>query len=434
MDDLKKIANAAIGALVRAGAEQAECAVKLVSNRESNALGRDVYLLREMDTYSVYMAGHIGKRAANITINATDEEAIEKAAGACMDMAKSGGESKEEAEMKAATHMPLEVAPGTEQCAEADFGRFYRLFEDYLRFIAENHPDIVVDSSIHHKKISSFYVNTKGEEEEKEGVVCTSCFEFVAVTDEAGTGKVSVYVSLVDAQTPLAEKTELAEGIEKARKMVGAQELSGEQFYGTLVIDPGFAGYYIALAMNIMSEKGEKGETVSLSPEIAQYTLYSNDELDDVVCQRQAPDSVTVYSIEKGVLVTAGMDEDEKKAHKKAMEEKDKELREKYKHAYYCTRSGNKTYDELIKSIDRGILLGYISGAMPDANGDISGVAQNSFYIENGEVKHPVAGVMISANIIDLLSNVVGVSKWDIEKSKNKTLTPYIAASGASIK
>ena len=45
---------------------------------------------------------------------------------------------------------------------------------------------------------------------------------------------------------------------------------------------------------------------------------------------------------------------------------------------------GDKTHNEIIKNIDKGILLSRFSGGYPSANGDFSGVAKNSYYIENG--------------------------------------------------
>ncbi len=48
---------------------------------------------------------------------------------------------------------------------------------------------------------------------------------------------------------------------------------------------------------------------------------------------------------------------------------------------------------------------------MPGANGELSGVAKNSFYVENGEVKGAVIETMISLNLFDLCNNITAISK-----------------------
>ena len=65
---------------------------------------------------------------------------------------------------------------------------------------------------------------------------------------------------------------------------------------------------------------------------------------------------------------------------------------------------------EMIKSVDRGILLNRFSGGMPGPSGDISGVAKNSFLIENGKVTDAIKETMISFNIIDVLQRIPAIS------------------------
>ena len=44
---------------------------------------------------------------------------------------------------------------------------------------------------------------------------------------------------------------------------------------------------------------------------------------------------------------------------------------------------GDRTLEEMIASVDRGLIVGGFSGGQPGANGEFSGVAKNSFYVEN---------------------------------------------------
>lgn len=77
---------------------------------------------------------------------------------------------------------------------------------------------------------------------------------------------------------------------------------------------------------------------------------------------------------------------------------------------YKC---GKKSFEELIKSIDKGVIiegaLGAHSGNIP--NGDYSIGVDPGLYVENGEIVGRVKDIMIAGNIYDTLNNVVEVGK-----------------------
>ena len=85
----------------------------------------------------------------------------------------------------------------------------------------------------------------------------------------------------------------------------------------------------------------------------------------------------------------------------------------------------------MIKNIDKGILLCRSSGGYPSDAGDFSGVAKNSYYIENGQIKHPLIETMVSGNISDMLLNIRDISNKNINFG-NKIL-PWIAFDGLTI-
>ncbi len=80
--------------------------------------------------------------------------------------------------------------------------------------------------------------------------------------------------------------------------------------------------------------------------------------------------------------------------------------------AYLRYQNGNKSLNELIKLIDRGIIiegaLGSHSGNIP--NGDLSIGANPALYVENGNILGQLKDVMVAANIYELLKNVIEVS------------------------
>ncbi len=97
----------------------------------------------------------------------------------------------------------------------------------------------------------------------------------------------------------------------------------------------------------------------------------------------------------------------------------------------YSIAPGNTDYKALIKSITRGLLVTRFSGGKPSLNGDFSGVVKNSFYIENGELKFPVAETMIAGNIPQMFMNINGISKERV--NLGNALNPWISFSGITI-
>jgi PmbA protein len=93
--------------------------------------------------------------------------------------------------------------------------------------------------------------------------------------------------------------------------------------------------------------------------------------------------------------------------------------------------AGDKTLEELAAPIKRGLLVTRVSGNNPTAGGDFSGVAKNSYYVENGKILHPVSETMISCNIRKLLLNINGISRERVHFGG--ALLPWISFGGVTI-
>lgn len=97
----------------------------------------------------------------------------------------------------------------------------------------------------------------------------------------------------------------------------------------------------------------------------------------------------------------------------------------------FIVPSGPQSYDELVAGVERGILLGRFSGGVPNENGDFSGLAKNSFYVENGKIKHPVSETMVSGNIHQMLLNINGISRERV--NLGNAIYPWVSIKGVAI-
>tara|TARA_R110002072_G_scaffold534_5_gene3757 strand:+ start:13818 stop:15104 length:1287 start_codon:yes stop_codon:yes gene_type:complete len=92
---------------------------------------------------------------------------------------------------------------------------------------------------------------------------------------------------------------------------------------------------------------------------------------------------------------------------------------------------GEKSLEEMITEIDEGILIGRFSGGQPNANGDLSGIAKNSFYIKDGKIAFALSETMISGNLFSFFESMWGSSS-DIYNNGTCHL-PYVGVDDVTI-
>ncbi|WP_162009687.1 TldD/PmbA family protein [Methylocystis heyeri] len=97
----------------------------------------------------------------------------------------------------------------------------------------------------------------------------------------------------------------------------------------------------------------------------------------------------------------------------------------------FTVTSGDASLAAMIAGVKRGILFSRFSGGGPNSNLDFTGVAKNSFYIEDGEIRHALGETMVSGNFQELLKNIYAVSRERVDFGSASY--PWLAASGVVI-
>lgn len=93
----------------------------------------------------------------------------------------------------------------------------------------------------------------------------------------------------------------------------------------------------------------------------------------------------------------------------------------------FYIENGSKTKEELIKSLDKGLLLTGFDGlhsGVDAISGDFS-LKTSGFYIENGKITKPVTLIVISGNFLQMMNEVIDVAN-DIEISARTVFAPSI--------
>jgi PmbA protein len=97
----------------------------------------------------------------------------------------------------------------------------------------------------------------------------------------------------------------------------------------------------------------------------------------------------------------------------------------------FTVAPGDESVDEIVARTKRGILFSRFSGGAPNNNLDFSGIAKNSFYIEDGKIRHALNETMVSGNFRELLQNIHAVSRESVNFGNSSY--PFVAASGVTI-
>lgn len=95
-------------------------------------------------------------------------------------------------------------------------------------------------------------------------------------------------------------------------------------------------------------------------------------------------------------------------------------------------KKGNQSLQQLYQALNTGLVLKRFSGNEDPVSGEFSGVAKNSWWVENGERAQALKEVMISGNMFDLLKNIKLIGS-DIFTQSGSFESPYILVDNVSV-
>jgi len=97
----------------------------------------------------------------------------------------------------------------------------------------------------------------------------------------------------------------------------------------------------------------------------------------------------------------------------------------------FVVAPGETPLSEIIAKTKRGIVFSRFSGGNPTSNLDFTGIAKNSFYVEDGEIGYALEETMVSGNFQELLKNIHAVSQESVDFGWARY--PFLAASGVTV-
>ena len=324
-----------------------------------------------------------------------------------------------------------EAAKFRQGCLKPDFDRFFDRVKELIGDIHTEYPKIQIMSIIgEYVKEHSLFCNSNGVDFEQ------TAGEYVVIIEFSGhEGERTTSLDYCTLQTKNLDERFIDMGsvryhLDSAQKQLEQIQLTGK-FTGSVIFTPELFGEFMAMVnQNYLSDgvlidgtslwKKKLGKKVA--DEKLTVTLKSSDKR-IVVGERFTDDGFRTEDlpiIEKGILknFTIGL----------YAAKKTKRPVSKNSSSDLVVQSGKTPLEEMVKSVRKGLIVGGFSGGQPSTNGEFSGVAKNSYYIENGEIKGAVSEIMINGNLGDCLKKIRAISSEVL--CNGGMVVPYVLVDG----
>ena len=394
--------------------------------QELNLENGDFKLLRTVFGGSALLKVFLGERMGSASGNDLTEEGLRKLAAEARAAAESAAEDP--------CH---DIAPDQgkdvfrQGVTEPDMDRFLERIREFLDTAAREYPEVRIMSGIgSYDRWNRMTRNSNGTEFEMMAGRYQFSVEICAGSGGKTTGLDYTGISTGTLDTPLMEMGDFRKKLESIRNSMEPVSLEGK-FEGTVILTPGAAADFVQMMLSNYIREGVIIDGTSqwlnrVGEQVADEKLtIALKPYDDriVIGERATANgfrSEETTLIEKGVL----------KTHWLSLYGSNKTGRPLVKNtgSDLVIEPGSRTLEELIASVDRGLLMGGFSGGHPGANGEFSGVAKNSFLIEKGKIKGAVTETMVNGNLGSAFRNIRGISREVL--CDGETVVPYIAVDG----
>ena len=416
-------------ALSEKGSDKSQVVLKEAEKHELNVDSDEISLFRTTYNTELDLIGIDGNKKGSTSVNKTDREAIDDALERVEDLVATS--SEDEAYDIAPWQQPqtFDRGPG-----EPDPDRMHQLLTSFLGDLEDAYPEIMlIQSVLDFERTTRRLVNSNGVDFSSDQGVYHLHLWFASKDGEKTTSFNGLGLSLSELERELLDFDFIQENLHQSVQHLQARPFDGK-FTGDVIIVPqtvvsllSMYGYLFlgnqALISGTSRLKDSLNEQVA-SSRLSVHSKPTSEEICDgyfITPDGFAAEDVTI--IEDGVLRSFLLDQ--YGANKTGRE------RASTAGGAYVVDAGEQALEELIGGVQRGLLVTRYSGGTPNPNGDFSGVAKNSFYIEDGQLAYPVTETMISGNLLEVFENIRGISEESVDFGS--AVAPWILSEGVTI-
>jgi len=410
--EYKEILDYCIKNLKIKGADKSKCSLNLDEKREFYFKNNKIRMLRTAYNANLKLVSIIENKIGMTTINKLDKESLDKAI--------------EETIALTSASEPDPANDISELQPSADFvygvtnpdnnKMFTRLYE-FLTHVNAAYPFIhLEEGGVSYERNNIYFKNSNGVDYSQN----QAYYQFLVVFTSKKDGKISsinyTWKLMNDLEEKLIDSVNLKALLKQSMDEIDAISIE-HQFEGDIIITPDCMGEMLEPIVNhlrdhyLITEASLFKDKLNTKIASEKLTLRSNPVFKTSAIKsfinEDGYKNENAVIIEKGILKTflLTLYGSKKTGKNRALTDG----------SNLSVDSGSASLSEMIKNTSKGIILGRFAGGYPSANGDFSGSAKNSYYIENGEIKFPVKEIMISGNVFRMLQDIVEVSKESVD-------------------
>jgi PmbA protein len=409
--------------------DKSQCILTRKSKYEMNVESQKVSLLRTNFENDLNIIVIKDDKKGSISINKIDQSSIDEAIKNVIELSKT---SQDDDCYDISQYQQSKAFEKGD--SKPDLDKMYSLLKEFIKKVKELYPKVIVsDTILEFNHVVSYFTNSNGVDyKTTKGLYNFSCL-FSSKEGEKSSSFNYTGFSIKSLERDLLDSGSVKELIRQSVDQLNTKALEGK-FTGDIIITPDclsdFVNFYVgaflsdrALISGTSILKGKLEQLVA-SPHLSLHSKPVSEEISDgyfVTPDGFEAENVTI--IDKGIL----------KSFMLSLYGANKTMLERAKNAggCYVVDPGDKSFEDMVKGVEKGILIARFSGGNPSASGDFSGVAKNSYYIENGEIKYPVSETMVAGNIYEAFNNIKDISKERIDFGFS--ILPWICCSGITI-
>ena len=423
------IATYALDKLTKAGADKASCNVESGRKDEFNVETNEFSLLRTLFEDELTLKAIIGGRMGTITINKLDKDSVDAAVEECVAMANAS--LPDEAEDVA---MLYDNENFSRNIGGADMENFFGRTKEFVQEIKDLYPKVSTDMQAAFNSGKQTYINSNGVEFNDEAEYYYFQPIFSAKEGEVSSSFNYYGVALDSLATPFMDRGMIRTLIEESERSIKTRMVE-DKFVGKIIVTPACEDmiWYTILrcflnAGPMISGTSRWKEALGTQVADSKLTMRAAPYHPSMVAgERFTHDGFVSKDfdfIKDGLLMSYALP-----LYGANKTGKPRSCNT----AFYNLeiKAGDVALADMIKGIDKGLLVNRFSGASPGPSGDVSGVAKNSFLIENGQITDAVSETMVALNVADILQNIPAISK---ERCMNgMTVLPWFCFDGVTV-
>ncbi len=393
--------------LMSAGAHKASAEINRTTKYEMNVENGDMSLIRTTQDVSVSMIAIKDDKKGSVVVNRTDDSSI-------IDASRDAVSYAEVAQPDSANDIPP-FAPSesfTDGSLVPDRDGMYSRLNEFLLQARHEYPKTALDSvyfsfNCHN---SNYFNSNDVDFSVSRGYYSMSIMGMGVDGEKTGSFNGTGFTSF-DLSRPIMESASVRDMLRMCTEQIDTKAL-GSVFDGDVIFSPDcFDEILTAYIDTYLSENSLIAGTSLLKDKLGDEVASKLLTVRSMPADNNLSGGYRVFGGFKAENETI-LDSGVLKAYDLSLYGSNKTGLPRSKSGFgaICVDAGKTPYEDMVRSIKRGLLVCRFSGGNPTSAGDLSGVAKNSYYIEDGVIKFPVNETMIAGNLLKMFTNIGAVS------------------------